>query len=250
MPKLSIITCTYNSAKYLEQNINSVLNQNFKDFEYVFIDGGSTDGTQDIILSYKNKLNIKLVSEKDNGIYDAMNKGIKMASGDVIGILNSDDFYDNNTVLSSVIEAFYDPKIDAVYGDISYFAKDINKVTRYWKAGGYKESNLNNGWTIPHPSLFLRKSVYDKCGVFNIDLKVAADYEFILRILKKNHIKVAYIPKIFVRMYDAGNSGRSIKQRINGWKDLKMAWVINNLKTPRFFIFRRLLYKISQFFIY
>lgn len=248
MLKLSIITCTYNSAKYLENNILSVKKQNFINFEQVFVDGGSSDKTLKIISNYNDILNIKIVSEKDDGIYDAMNKGIKIATGDIIGILNSDDFYNNEFVFSDVMEFFNDPQVDAVYGDICYFANDNNKITRYWKAGEYNENKLNNGWIIPHPALFIRKSVYDKYGYFNLDLKIAADYEFILRILKVYKIKVKYIPKVLVRMYSGGNSGSSLKQRINGWNELRKAWLINSLKIPKFFIFKRIIYKISQYF--
>jgi len=245
--KISIITPTYNSTKTISRTIESIIMQDHSDIEYIIIDGNSSDLTLNLVLSYKNKLNIRYISEKDNGIYDAMNKGIKMATGDIIGILNSDDFYENKNVLSDIVEAFNNPKVDAVYGDISYFAEDTNKVTRYWKAGEYKESNLNNGWTIPHPALFLRKSVYDKYGLFNIDLKTAADYEFILRMIKINNIQVKYIPKVFTRMFNGGNSGQSFKQRMKGWKDLRKSWKINDLKTPPFFIFRRILFKVFQY---
>jgi glycosyltransferase involved in cell wall biosynthesis len=247
--KISIITPTYNSAKTISRTIDSIILQSYKDIEYIVIDGDSTDGTQDIVLNFKDKINLKLISEKDSGIYDAMNKGIGIAGGDVIGILNSDDFYKDESVLSEVMQAFVDIQIDAVYGDISYFGPDVNKITRYWKAGEYKESNLNSGWVIPHPALFVRKSVYKKYGLYNINLKIAADYEFILRILKIYKIKVKYIPKILVRMYDGGTSASSIKHRIQGWKELENSWKINNLLPHKFFIIRRVLYKVSQYFI-
>lgn len=247
--KFSIITPTYNSSKTISRTIDSILMQSYKDIEYIVIDGNSSDGTQDIILNYKDKINLKFISEKDRGIYDAMNKGIMMATGDIIGILNSDDFYFDSNIFELVLKEFKNKDIDAVYGDISYFSNEINKITRYWKVGDYKESKLDNGWIVPHPSLFLRKSVYDKYGIFNTNLKIASDYEFILRILKIHKIKLKYISKIFVRMYDGGTSGSSVKQRIKGWKELKKAWLINNLKIPPFFILRRVLSKIFQFFI-
>jgi glycosyltransferase involved in cell wall biosynthesis len=244
--KISIITPTYNSGKTLARTIESVITQNYSDLEYIIIDGLSSDNTKDIVSSYQ-KINIKIVSEKDNGIYDAMNKGVKIATGEIISILNSDDFFDNDNVLKTISDAFIDSKIDAVYGDIKYFDDDINKTTRYWKAGEYKESKLNNGWIIPHPALFVRKSVYDKYGLFNTDLKIAADYEFILRILKVHKINVKYIPTVFVRMYNAGTSGKNFKQRMKGWKEMKKAWLMNSLKTPKFFITRRIINKLSQF---
>ncbi|MDD3301805.1 MAG: glycosyltransferase, partial [Patescibacteria group bacterium] len=168
------------------------------------------------------------------------------ASGEVIGILNSDDiFYDGN-VLSSVANAFADEKIDVVYGDIKYFSDDINKTKRYWKTGEYQAGKLNNGWIIPHPALFVRKSVYECCGLYNIDFKIAGDYEFILRILKKYQLNLKYLPQVFVKMFDGGVSGRNLKQRNEGWKELKKAWVVNDLSLPKLFIFRRVLSKISQ----
>jgi len=247
--KISIITPSYNSKKTLSRTIESVVSQECKDIEYIIIDGGSTDGTLEIINEYKDKIS-KKISEKDNGIYDAINKGINLATGDVIGILNSDDFYDNNKVLQTVLNIFEDSNIDAIYGDINYFANDIKKTTRYWEAGEYDERKLNNGWAIPHPALFLRKSVYDKCGLYNVSFKIAGDYEFILRILKIYHINLKYISKVLVRMYDGGISGRNFKQRRSGWKELKKAWLVNNIKIPRFFILKRIFYKISQYFTF
>jgi len=245
--KISIITPTYNSGKTLARTIESVLAQNYPDLEYIIIDGGSTDNTKEIVSGYQNRLNIKFISESDKGIYDAMNKGVKLATGETIGILNSDDIFDNSTVLKIVSEAFTDPKIDAVYGDIKYFGGDVNKITRYWQTGEYTDKKFNNGWMIPHPALFVRKTVYDKYGLYNTDFKLAADYEFILRLLKIHKINIKYTPETFVRMYNSGASGNSLKQRIKGWQEDKMAWKINNLQTPRLFIIRRILSKLGQF---
>lgn len=246
--KISLITPSYNSAKTISRTIDSVVAQNYFDLEYIIIDGASTDDTFKVIEGYREKINIKFVSEKDNGIYDAMDKGIRMATGDIIGILNSDDLFDNDKVLKTVNEAFADSEIDAVYGDIKYFSDDANRTTRYWRAGKYRESKLNNGWIIPHPALFVRKAVYDKYGLYNIDFKIAGDYEFILRALKINKIKVKYIPSVFVRMYDGGISGRNLEQRKKGWQELKKAWTVNGLKLPKLFIYRRVIFKLSQYF--
>jgi glycosyltransferase involved in cell wall biosynthesis len=244
--KLSLITPSYNSAKTIARTIDSVVAQNYPDLEYIIIDGASTDNTKDLVLSYRDKINIKFISEPDGGIYEAMNKGVKLATGDVVGILNSDDLFDNNQVLKIVTEAFRDQNIEAVYGDIKYFADDVSKTTRYWHAGTYFEKKLNNGWVIPHPALFLRKSVYDKCGLFNMDFKIAGDYEFILRILKIYKISVKYLPVVLVKMYEGGVSGSSLRQRKKGWQELKKAWLVNKLEVPPLFIFRRVLFKISQ----
>lgn len=245
--KISIITPTYNSATTLARTMDSVLIQNYPDLEYIIIDGASTDSTKETVVRYQDKLNIKFISEPDKGIYDAMNKGIRLASGDIIGILNSDDFYDNSEVLQNVAGTFEDTAVDAVYGDIKYFGSDVNKITRYWQAGEYTEAKFNNGWMMPHPTLFARKSVYNKCGLYNTDLKLAADYEFILRLLKIHKINIKYVKKVFVQMYNGGASGSSLKQRIKGWQEDKMAWEINGLKIPRLFILRRVISKLSQF---
>lgn len=244
---LTLITPTYNSAKTIARTMDSVLAQNYSNLEYLIINGASSDNTREIVLKYQDKLNIKLISEPDKGIYDAMNKGIKLASGEVVGILNSDDIFDNPDILTTIIQAFSDKNIDVVYGDIQYFSDDVNEIKRYWKAGEYHENNLCNGWTIPHPSLFLRKEVYDKFGSFNADFKLAGDYEFILRLLKIHKIKTKYIPQVFVRMYDGGASGSTLEQRKKGWDELKKAWTVNNLKVPTLFIFRRVLFKLSQY---
>jgi len=245
--KISIITASYNSAKTLARTMDSVLAQNYPDLEYIIIDGASTDNTREIVESYQNKLNIKFISEPDNGIYDAMNKGVRLATGDIVGILNSDDFYDNGNVLNNIAGAFEDNKIDAVYGDIKYFGEDINKITRYWQAGEYTESKFNNGWMMPHPTLFVRKSVYEKCGLFNTNLKLAADYEFILRLLKIHKINIKYLQETLVRMYNGGASGSNLKQRIKGWQEDREAWKMNSLRVPRLFIIRRLISKLGQF---
>lgn len=244
---LSLITPSYNSAKTIARTIDSVIAQNYADLEYIIIDGASSDNTAEIVASYQDKIKINFISESDKGIYDAMNKGVKLATGEIVGILNSDDLFDNDKVLLTISDAFKDKTIDAVYGDIKYFSDDINKVSRYWQSGEYKESKLNNGWIIPHPALFLRKAVYGKCGSFNIDFKIAGDYEFILRLLKIHKINVKYIPSVFVRMYDGGTSASNLEQRRKGWEELKKAWTVNNLKVPSLYIIRRLLFKLSQY---
>ncbi len=244
--KISIITPTYNSEKTIARTIESIISQNYPDLEYIIIDGASTDRTKEIVMSYQGKQDIKFISEPDKGIYDAMNKGVRMATGDIIGILNSDDLFDNDKVLSIVLNAFLDTAIDAVYGDITYFGSDMNAITRYWKTGEYRENKLNSGWMIPHPALFVKKSIYEKFGAFNTDFKIAADYEFILRILKKYQIHVKYIPSVFVRMFNGGTSGSNLKQRKKGWQELKKSWSFNHLSIPSFFIIRRIMNKLTQ----
>lgn len=244
--KISLITPTYNSAKTISRTIDSIIAQNYSNLEYIIIDGASSDRTLEIIKDYQAKINIKLISEPDRGLYDAMNKGVVLATGEIVGILNSDDLFKSDNVLSLVAESFVDNNIDAVYGDITYFAENEKVIKRYWHSGVYREGNLNNGWTIPHPALFLRKSVYDRFGLFNTDFKIAGDYEFILRLLKKYKISLKYVPQVFVNMYEGGISGRNLEQRKKGWAELKHAWVVNGFKVPNLFILRRVIFKISQ----
>lgn len=245
--KISLITPSYNSASTIARTIESVMVQNYPDLEYIIIDGASKDNTTEVVSDFKDRINIKYISEPDKGIYDAMNKGVKMATGEVVGILNSDDLFENKLVLSNVAAAFNDNSVEAVYGDVRYFSTNVDKTVRYWQAGEYKESNLNNGWIIPHPALFVRRSVYEKYGIFNADFRLAGDYEFILRILKIHKVKVKYLPESFTKMYNGGRSGSSLKQRKKGWKELERAWLVNNLKVPRFFILRRILFKLRQY---
>jgi glycosyltransferase involved in cell wall biosynthesis len=248
--KISLITPTYNSGKTIADTIESIITQNYIDLEYIVIDGNSTDETKEIISSYQNKVNIKLISEPDKGIYDAMNKGVRMATGDIIGILNSDDFYYDDTVLSKVNNIFeLNADIDAVYGDLVYVNKDNTaKQTRYWKAGQYEEEKLDYGWIIPHPTFFVKRDVYEKCEkIFDTSFLLAADYELLLRLLKITKIKVRYIPETLVSMREGGASANNLKQRIRGWQELRKAWKVNNLKIPRFFILRRLLSKVGQY---
>ncbi|MEI6480335.1 MAG: glycosyltransferase family 2 protein [bacterium] len=245
--KISIITPSYNSSKTISDTIESVISQNYSDLEYIIVDGASTDNTKDIVSKYQGKINIKFVSEPDKGIYDAMNKGIGLATGEVIGIINSDDFYINNDVLGKVSDVFKDSNTDACYGDLVYIKDDIkNKIIRYWKAGEYKEWKLNYGWIPPHPTLFVRKSVYEKFGLFRLDLKIAADYELMLRLLKKEKIKISYIPHTLVTMRLGGSSSKNIKNRMSGIKELHKSWELNGMKVPTLFIFRQLL-KIPQY---
>ncbi len=243
--KISIITVSYNSRETIEKTIKSVLSQAGVDLEYIIIDGGSKDGTMDIVNKYRDKI-VAVVSEPDKGIYDAMNKGIRLATGEVIGILNSDDFFNDDNVLAAVADCFSGDNIGACYGDISYFEDDDKKTTRVWRAGEYDEKKLNSGWAMPHPALFVRKSVYDKIGLYRTDFRLAADYEFMLRLLKVHKTKVKYLPQILTRMKSGGTSGRNLRYRLKGWRELKRSWAINDLPLPRFFILRRVMSKLGQ----
>ena len=245
--KVSIITVVYNNEDTIKDAIESVLNQTYKNIEYIIIDGVSTDGTVEVIKSYGDKID-KFISEKDNGIYDAMNKGIKLASGDIVGILNSDDFYANNNIIEKVVKEFEDKKVDSVYGDLVYVnAKDTNKIVRYWKSKPYKKGLFTKGWHPAHPTFFVKKEIYDKYGIFNLDFKIAADYELMLRFLEKYQISNSYIPEIFVKMRLGGESNQSIKNIIKANIESYNAWKINGLYINLFMILLKPLSKLFQY---
>ena len=248
--KISIITVCYNSEKYIRSAIESVLNQTYGDIEYIIVDGGSTDSTIDIVKPYEPLFNgrMRWISEKDKGIYDAMNKGIAMATGNIVGILNSDDFYINIGIIKKIVQYFQDNEVDAVYGDLLYvYANNVNKIQRYWKSGYYKENAFMWGWMPPHPALFVKKEMYDKYGNFNINFKSGADYEFMLRIIHKERIKIVYIPQIIVKMRNGGKSNRSLKNRIKGNHEDMLAWKINGLKPYCFTRYLKPVIKIIQY---
>src|SRR5688500_17193430 len=189
--RISIITATFNSAKTVKDTLESVRAQRYSEVEHIIIDGLSSDGTLPIVHQYPN-ISV-VVSEKDSGIYDAMNKGIALASGEVIGILNSDDIYADSHVLSEVAQIFNDDRVDACYADLQYVdEKDTTKLVRHWKSGNFRKGSFFYGWMPPHPTLFLRRRVYDKIGLFNLSLKTAADYELMLRIFVRNNFNIRY----------------------------------------------------------
>ncbi len=246
-PKISIITITYNSAATIEQTIQSVIHQTYPNIEYIIIDGGSTDSTLTIIKQYKANIH-QIVSEKDNGLYDALNKGLRMATGAFTGIIHSDDFYLNNAVIANVMHAFANKRVDGVYGDLYYVdAIDTNKIVRKWKSGVYKKNHFKWGWMPPHPALFLKRECYLKYGYFTDQLKSAADYELMLRMIHKHHIQLAYVPEYFVKMRIGGMSNKSIKNRLKANQEDARAWQMNGLKPYFFTKWMKPIRKIWQF---
>jgi glycosyltransferase involved in cell wall biosynthesis len=245
--KISIITITYNSEKTLDDTIKSVLSQTYKNIEYIIVDGASTDGTIKIVTSYGDKIT-KFISESDNGIYDAMNKGLKLASGDIVGILNSDDVYFDENVISNVVAKFEESKTDSIYGDLYYVDEnDLQKVQRYWKSSEFKEGSFAKGWHPPHPTFFVKKEVYVKYGYFDLEMKVSADFELMIRFLERYKISTAYLPKVLVRMRTGGESNRSIKNIITGNKSILRAFDKNGIRVNKFlYIFYRFVPKIIQ----
>lgn len=245
--KISIITATFNSELTVRDTLNSVNQQTYSDIEHIIIDGQSTDNTLSILNKYHHI--DKIISEPDNGIYDAMNKGILFASGDIIGILNSDDFYIDNNVLKDVSDIFNRNKnIKAVYADLMYIDHlDTNKTVRIWKSGEFKKKSFLYGWMPPHPTFFVRKDVYEKYGAFNLQMNTAADYELMLRFLYKYEIECAYLNKIIVKMRTGGASNQTLKARIRAHYFDKKAWEINGLKPYWFTLLLKPIRKIPQY---
>jgi len=225
--KISIITATFNSSRFIESCIKSILKQNYKKFEIIIIDGLSTDSTIKKIKTLLDKHNnIKFFSEKDLGIYHALNKGIEKANGDIIGFVHSDDLLYNKNVLSNIIDVFKNSNIDGVYGDLKYVEKqNTNKVIRYWKSKDFKPNLINKGWTPPHPTLYLRKKVYEKHGLFDLNYKISSDYDFMTKIFMDNTFNFKYIPKVITKMRVGGISNKNIKNvLIKSLEDYKVIY--------------------------
>jgi len=246
--KISIITVCRNSQDTIEHSIRSVLSQVDAEIEFIVVDGGSTDATLDIIRKYADRIQ-RIISEKDNGMYDALNKGIAVATGEVIGILHSDDYYSSPAILSGVLKAFATSGIDAVYGDLQYVSKsDPDKIVRNWIAGPYTEGLFLKGWMPPHPAFFAKADCYRKFGSFNTQFRTAADYELMLRFIHKHKIRLAYIPQVLVKMRVGGKSNVSIGNRIRANREDRLAWKVNGLSPNMFTLSMKPLSKLKQFF--
>ena len=219
--KISLITVTFNSVSTLESTIQSVLSQSYSDIEYIIVDGASKDTTVSIIQKSKPLFNgrMRWISESDHGIYDAMNKGIEMATGDVVGILNSDDFFTSNDVLERVAKEFeLDSDLDAIYGDIHFVKKeDLTKCTRYYSSSYFRPWLLRFGFMPAHPSFYVRKEVYQKYGLYDLQFRTSSDFEMMVRLFAKNKINTKYIYMDFVTMRDGGEStaGFKAKKKVN-----------------------------------
>ena len=210
--KVSIITVTLNSSEFLNDCLESVKSQTYNNIEHIIIDGGSTDKTLSILEARKKELSI-IISSKDKGIYDAMNKGIKLATGDIIGFLNSDDFYKNNNILTKVENIFSEnPSLDACYSDLIYTSQHNSlKNIRYWKSSKFIPGLFSKGWCPPHPTFFARRSVYERFGNFDLNYRIASDVELMMRFLEVHKINVCYIPEVWIKMRMGGTSNKNFK---------------------------------------
>lgn len=247
--KISIITATYNSEKHISDCIASVNSQSYKNIEHIFIDGDSKDSTLEIIKS-TSKRSTKFVSEPDQGIYDAMNKGIKLATGDIIGILNSDDFYVNNSVIEEIVNVFIEKKVDSIYGNLDFVSPDNPlKVIRQWKSSSFIPGSFSSGWHPPHPTFFVKSEIYKKIGSFDTTLNVSADFELMLRFLEKEKISTFYLDVTIVKMRYGGESTGSLKKIIEGNRNILYAFRKNGIKISPFYPLLRLLPKLKQFIL-
>lgn len=250
MRKVSIITVSYNSEVTIQDTIESVLAQDYPDFEYIIIDGASNDSTMDIIREYGDRIDT-VISETDNGIYDGMNKGIRAATGDVIGFINSDDFYPSRNVLSNVMRVFSDPSLDICYGDLCYVKPDKkNSIVRYWKSSDFVHGSFRYGWCPPHPTFFIQKKIYEEYGLFNLNYKIAADFELMMRFLEVYKIKAAYLPEILVHMRLGGETNKSIGNIVRQNKEIWRALKAHGQKPSLFrFISGKVLSRGKQFVV-
>lgn len=245
--KVSIITATYNSAKTISDTLESLNAQTYPDIEYIIIDGGSKDNTLSLIKSSCSRVSV-IVSEPDKGIYDALNKGILSATGDIIGFLHSDDFFAYPDAVKDIVDAMHESNADAVYGDLNYISSTDNDViVRKWVSGGFDINKMKLGWMPPHPTFYMKRSCYQRFGSFDLSYRISADYDSLLRYLWIHKITVKYIPKVIINMRVGGMSNRSLsnmimktKEDVKAMKSNKLPWLSavagkNLSKIPQFF---------------
>jgi glycosyltransferase involved in cell wall biosynthesis len=244
--KVSIITAAYNSEKTIRDTIDSVLSQDYPEIEYIVIDGASRDGTMGIVQSYGTRIKTVL-SEPDRGMYDAMNKGIALATGDVVGILNSDDFYADRGVIARMVAALATAAVDAVFGDLVYVnAADRDQVTRYYSSANFHPRLFAYGWMPAHPTFFVKRWAYERYGVFQIDYKIAADYELVTRFLGRHRLSYTYLPQVMVHMRTGGASTNGWKSTVILNREIIRACAENGIKTNWFKVLSKYVTKVFQ----
>lgn len=246
--KVSIITVTHNAARFLQDCIQSVMVQSYPDIEHIVVDGASTDGTVDIIKKYDQHI-AHWVSEKDKGMYDALNKGMQMASGDVIGILNSDDMLASKGVIEEIVNYFKEHTVDSVYGDLVYIdQKNAKRIIRYWRGLSYSRSRFHYGWMPAHPTFYFRKELLEDLGGYESHYFTAADYEFMARYLYKHRISARYLPLLIVKMRVGGASNRTLFNRLRANRRDYLAMKINDIPFPHIASILKPLIKLRQYY--
>ena len=245
MLKITIITVAYNSEKTIMETLQSVHSQTYPNIEHIVVDGGSKDSTLSIVGRFRHIT--KTISEPDYGIYDAMNKGLRMATGDIIGFLNSDDIYADDLVLERIANVFELKNTDSLYSDLEYFDNNANNVVRVWNAGLVKRKRFLYGWMPPHPTFFCKKHVYERFGTFDLAFRQSADYELMLRLLYRHGISMHYLQGVSVKMRTGGLSNASFKNRWRANQEDSFAWRKNGLKPYFFTSLMKPLVKLEQF---
>jgi glycosyltransferase involved in cell wall biosynthesis len=244
--KVSLLTVVYNGEKHIEDCVKSIICQTYNDIEYIVIDGGSTDSTLSILEKYKSSIDC-FISEKDKGMYDALNKGINLATGDIIGILNADDMLAAKDVISNIVSCFKSNNSDAVYGNLNYIHPEDNQIIRKWVSKQFTKRDIELGWMPAHPTLYIKRELFNRFGNYSLDFGTAADYELMLRYLYHYQIKAVFLNKLIVNMRTGGMSNASSKHRyhalINDYKAIKA----NNISFPMVTLLAKKLSKIKQY---
>jgi glycosyltransferase involved in cell wall biosynthesis len=245
--KVSIITVVHNNASTIKNAIDSVINQSYQNIEYIVVDGASTDGTIEIINNYKNHI-AHFISEPDTGIYNAINKGIRLATGDIVGILNSDDFFCSNNIIERIVNEFLKDNIDAVYGDVQFVNPNKeNKITRYYSSKRFSSKMFKYGFMPAHPSFYVKRSFFNELGYYKETYKIGADFELLLRFLLKNNLNAKYLEMPFVTMRTGGISNRSYKSNLLLNREILQACRENNVKTNLINIYSKYFIKAFEF---
>jgi len=247
--RVSVITACLNSAETIGQCLESMSSQKYGDVEHIIIDGGSEDGTQDIIREHSRSV-AKFVSEPDSGVYDALNKGIAMATGDVVGVLHADDVFEDERVIADVADAFERSGADTCYGDLVYVARDnVDRIVRRWKSGVCRPGHFRSrGWMPPHPAFFVRREVYERFGLFDTRFRIAADYELMLRLLVRHRVSTCYVPRVLVRMRTGGTSAPRIRTLLRTFSEDHRAWKVNGFPASVLTVAAKKLRKLAQYF--
>jgi glycosyltransferase involved in cell wall biosynthesis len=244
-PQITIITVCHNSVSTIADTLRSVASQSYINFEHIVIDGGSTDGTIEIIKKFEDKISV-WVSEPDDGIYDAINKGIGMSNGDIIGILHSDDLYIDKHVISNVVQEFRN-NVDSVYADLVYVERNnLQNIVRYYDSSIFQISKFAYGWMPAHPTCFIKKNVYDKYGLYKTDYIIAADYELLVRFYAKHRVSYSYLPKVIVKMRSGGLSTRNFKSNVILNREIVRACRENGIETNIFKVYSKYFVKMFQ----